>query len=73
MALIYKITNTINNKVYIGQTSFSLDKRLKEHIQDAKKHLLNRPLYSAFNKYGVENFQIELIEETDQPNEREQY
>ena len=32
MAYIYKITNCINQKVYIGQTSFSIEKRWKEHI-----------------------------------------
>ena len=32
-----------------------------------------RPLYSAMNKYGVENFTVETIEETDNPEEREKY
>lgn len=74
MAYIYKITNTLNNKVYIGQTSFSVEKRWQEHIKDSKReNLKNRPLYAAFHKYGIENFIIEKIEETDNPNEREQY
>ena len=34
---------------------------------------LDRPLYRALSKYGVENFIIETIEETDNPNEREIY
>ena len=72
MAYVYKITNCINQKIYIGQTSFSIEKRWKEHIQDIYKHL-DRPLYRALAKYGVENFIIELIEETDFPNEREEY
>lgn len=71
MAYIYKITNLINNKVYIGQTSFSLSKRWQEHIKDSER--FDRPLYRAFHKYGIENFNIELIEETDSPNEREVY
>ena len=33
----------------------------------------NRPLYRAFQKYGIENFSIETIEETNNPNEREKY
>ena len=63
MSLIYKITNIINKKSYIGQTTYSIDKRWKEHIADSKKKNLNRPLYSAMRKYGVENFVIEVLEE----------
>lgn len=32
MNLIYKVTNVLNNKVYIGQTTTSLEKRKKEHL-----------------------------------------
>ena len=64
MPYIYKITNLINNKVYVGKTShINLNQRFQEHIQDSrKKHREKRPLYDAFNKYGIENFQIELLE-----------
>lgn len=37
MALIYKITNDINDKIYIGKTNFSIEKRFKEHCRDAQK------------------------------------
>lgn len=48
MAYIYKITNDINDKVYIGKTEFAIEKRFKEHCQDALKAKSdNRPLYSA--------------------------
>ena len=74
MAFIYKITNDINDKVYVGKTEFSIEKRFKEHCKDAFKELNEkRPLYSAMRKYGIENFHIELIEETDNPEEREIY
>lgn len=64
MSYIYKITNDINNKIYIGKTNLSIDKRFKEHIRDSKKELKEqRPLYKAFNKYGIEHFKIEVIEE----------
>lgn len=64
MAYIYKIINDINNKVYIGKTAFDIEKRFKEHCQDrTKRELENRPLYNAMNKYGIEHFKIELIEE----------
>ena len=72
MAYIYQITNDINGKIYIGKTEFSIEKRLKEHCQDAfRDRNEKRPLYAAMRKYGIEHFHIELIEETDNPEERE--
>lgn len=72
MAYIYQIINDINNKVYIGKTEFSIKKRWQEHCADAfKEHNEKRPLYSAMRKYGIEHFHIELLEETDNPEERE--
>ena len=74
MAFIYKITNTVNNKVYIGKTELSIEKRFKEHCRDSQKiRYEKRPLYSAMRKYGIENFTIEKIEETNNPIERECY
>jgi group I intron endonuclease len=74
---IYKITNKINGKVYIGKTSLTIEKRFKEHISDSKKpRYEKRPLYDAMNKYGVENFIIEEVETniTDKDiNDKEQY
>jgi hypothetical protein len=36
---------------------------MKEHINDSYKHKQGkRPLYDAFNKYGIENFKIEAVE-----------
>ena len=64
MAFIYKITNDVNGKVYIGKTLRSVEKRWKEHIKDSKReHIESRPLYRAMNKYGIDNFRIETIEE----------
>ena len=58
--------------MYIGKTEFSIEKRFKEHCQDSKKdNFQNRPLYAAMRKYGIEHFYIELLEETDNPEERE--
>lgn len=74
MAYIYQITNQINGKIYIGKTEFSIEKRFKEHCDDAYREAKEkRPLYAAMRKYGIENFQIELLEETDKPEEREVY
>lgn len=74
MAYIYKITNDIDDKLYIGQTKYSIDKRFREHCYDAFKNKnKNVPLYSAMKEYGIDHFHIEIIEETDNPNEREMY
>jgi group I intron endonuclease len=74
MAYIYKITNKINGKIYIGKTLNNIESRFKEHVKDSKKESeQNRPLYRAFNKYGIENFDISLLEETSNPNEREKF
>lgn len=74
MAYIYQIINDINDKIYVGKTEFSIEKRFKEHCNDAfSERCEKRPLYSAMRKYGIEHFHIELIEETDKPEEREVY
>lgn len=74
MAYIYKIVNDINQKIYIGKTDFSIEKRFKEHCKDAfKQHTEKRPLYAAMQKYGIEKFHLELVEETNNPEERETY
>ena len=74
MPYIYKITNKINNKIYIGMTYRTVAERWNEHCNSYKYARDNhRPLYNAMNKYGLENFSIEVIEETDNPEEREKY
>lgn len=76
MAYIYKITNQINGKIYIGKTLKTIPERWKEHCLDYKRERCEkRPLYDAMNKYGVENFIIEEIEECspDILNDRETY
>ena len=62
---IYKITNTINNKSYIGQST-NIHKRWKKEIEDSNNinsHGYGYPLMRAFRKYGVDNFKFEIIEE----------
>ncbi len=64
MGFIYKVTNNINKKVYIGQCTISIQERFKQHLADSKNpSKCHRPFYDAINKYGRENFSIELIEE----------
>lgn len=59
---IYKITNLINNKVYIGQTIRPIEDRFKRHINDAVNNVLDTHLARAIRKYGKENFIIEEID-----------
>lgn len=64
---IYKITNLINNKVYIGQT-IDYERRINEHIRhypNSNYHDFNSLLYRAIRKYGINNFSFEMIEECD--------
>lgn len=62
--LIYKIENTLNNKVYVGQTITSLNERWSGHKCDSKRR--NTPLYSSINKHRDELeivFKISILED----------
>lgn len=63
---IYKITDIINNKVYIGQTKRDIMRRYSDHISHAftskRPNDLSCSLYIAMRKYGIQNFVPELIE-----------
>ena len=64
--LIYKITNKINNKCYIGQTIKDPEERWKEHLSHAfgtHPNDINKTLYKAIRKYGIENFTFEVLQD----------
>ena len=74
MAYIYKITNDINGKIYIGKTLLTVEERFKQHYHDSQRESMNhRPLYAAMRKYGCNHFSVETVEETNLPEEREKY
>ena len=78
MGYIYKITNSINNKIYIGQTRNPIKYRWQHHLWKGlhpEKPDTDYPLYRAMRKYGIENFHIEEIENipNEMLNEKEQY
>ena len=74
MPYVYKITNDINNKVYIGQTTRTIEERFKEHLYEVVRgRHLDWPLYKAMKKYGVQHFKPEIIEETCDLDERERF
>lgn len=61
MGVIYKATNTLNNKIYIGKTKRSLNKRMIDHITKANKGVVTH-LYRAIRKYGKEAFKWEIVD-----------
>lgn len=69
---IYKITNTINKKIYIGQTK-DINRRFREHRQCGYNRVQNKYLYNAIKKYGVDAFTFEILEYVENYNEREHY
>ena len=70
---IYKYTNLINKKVYIGQTKTTLENRHKKHLSQLSD---NTYFHRALKKYGENNFKLELIEDNiplSQLDNREKY
>lgn len=69
---VYKITNNINEKIYIGSTKESLEQRFKNHNRHAKtirKHKIHKAMYEL----GFENFKIELLYEGEDAKDMEEY
>lgn len=58
---IYKITNKLNGKSYIGQTRKTVEERFNQHVRDAVN---GHGFYvqNAIRKYGVENFMVEVLD-----------
>ena len=58
--IVYKITNKVNGKIYIGQTTRRLKTRWNGHISKSYSKT-GSPLHAAIKKYKKENFTIEII------------
>lgn len=74
---IYKITNKVNNNSYIG-LSKNIEKRWsdhKGHMNGSRQDCIDKVLYKAMRKYGVDNFEMEILEECEENKliEREIY
>lgn len=67
--IIYKITNLVTNKIYIGQTVSSLEKRWGQHWSDMRSKGILR---KAITKYGKNNFKIEQIDSANSMDELNQ-
>lgn len=61
---VYKIINTVNDRVYIGLTTGPLKVRWRQHLNAAKKDV-GKPLYRAMRKHGIDKFSIHVIYTTD--------
>ena len=77
MPCVYKITNKINNKNYIGYTSRKdVRERIREHFSPSVYNNNHKPLYLSIKKYGKENFEYEILFESNDEEdalEKEKY
>ena len=75
MAYIYKIYNTVNNNIYIGETVQPIHKRWSAHKRSAEDPNITGHLQLAIRKYGIDKFHIEMVEECPDESrfEREKY
>jgi len=60
---IYKITNKINNKFYIGKTKGSLSQRMACHKSVSSRNNTNQIIHKAIRKYGWSNFKVEILKD----------
>lgn len=77
MVGIYKVTNMVNNKIYIGKSK-DIQRRWREHHTEpfnTNCRAYDVIFYRAIRKYGIDNFKFEIIEECSEAelNEREKY
>ena len=74
MGIIYKLTSP-SNKIYIGQTIKTIEKRFREHLEDATRIYKNHciVLNKSLRKYGGFHFKLEILEECldEELNEKE--
>ena len=64
MFQIYKISNNLNNKVYIG-SSIDVERRWRQHKEasiNEKDYHYNYPLMVAFREFGIANFTFEVVD-----------
>lgn len=74
---IYKATSATTGKVYIGQSSQTLQERINQHNSHALNHQYNYHFHNAIKKYGVDDFTYEIIEDgiktIEELNQREKF
>jgi len=61
---IYKITNDVNSKIYVGQTHKTIEERFNRHCEEGRwKNTKKMPIVLAIKKYGKHHFSIHILEE----------
>lgn len=60
--IVYLISNSITNKVYVGYTKYILEKRWSQHCKNAMKSKTNTPFYNAIRKYGTDIWVHSILE-----------
>lgn len=55
--IIYKLTNKVNGKIYIGKTERTIKERLDEHIRH--NYII---VDKAIHKYGIDSFVVEIVD-----------
>jgi group I intron endonuclease len=66
--IIYKATNLINGKIYIGKTITGLSSRISKHLWDSKHKKFKSYFCNALEKYGKDGFKWEILTETESKN-----
>lgn len=64
MPIVYKVTNRVNGKIYFGLTTRTAKQRFDNHLS-AVRQGSNFRFHSAIRKYGVDCWDIEVVEESD--------
>lgn len=57
--VVYRITNKVNGKVYIGKTVQLATRRWRQHVSDVKRYTF--PIHNAIRKHGEDAFTVETI------------
>jgi len=70
---LYKITNIVNQKCYVGFTSISIEDRFATHLRNSNYKRCSQKIYNAIRKYGKENFIVEQIYSGEDALEKENY
>ena len=60
---VYVARNKVNGKLYVGQTKRTIKQRFHDHLRDAKKPYRHLVFGEAIAEYGIENFEIEILQE----------